>query len=368
MTNYRTRFGYYNYSNASNQYSSETIGFEGTNLLTPHRSLCWVTAGNFEITTANQKIYINDGSDKTVDVPTGSYSGGSALASAITSALNTSSSQWTVSYNSSTDEFEVIRSVSGTLRFSQQTNAIWDTIGFVGVIDSTNTAFYADEPRLHTSEWVVVDAGAVLPVKMFCIVSEIDLPFSISTTATVYLHGNNSDSWAAPAFSMAGDVTERGIFWNISEDTFSSYRFWKFEFVDRTNLNGPNFALGHMFIGDILNFETTNVAKGFTRTIIDPSIAQISESGTVYYDIRTPYESFNSLTVQNATSEERQMVKDMFDVNGVHTPFFVSLDPFLQFSDETDEYTRYVQFETPPMATHKFIDYYDITMSLREAI
>jgi hypothetical protein len=368
--NNRARFGAYNYHNLSTVFSSELLGFEGINTLTPHRSNAWITEGHYEITASNQNIYINDGSDKTVAIPIGDYDTGADLATAITTALNTSSSGWTVTYNTTVGYgFNFIRSSPAILRFSQQTNALWDDIGFTGVIDSASTTVWdADEMRNHTSEWFIVDAGASVPVKMFCMVSDVDLPFDIATTATVNLYGNNADVWTSPALTVTGDVTERGIFWNIDEDTFSTYRFWKFEWVDRTNTNGPNFAIGVIYVGDIDTFTTTNVARGFVRNIVDPSLPQVSESGTTYYDIRTPYETFNNLNIQNVTETERDVIKYMFDLFGVHTPFFVSLDPFNQFSANTDEYSRFVKFETPPVVTHKFVDYYDVTMSLREAV
>jgi hypothetical protein len=80
-------------------FSSETTGYEGENALNDFRSNVWKASGHFSITSSNNLLYINDGSNKTITLTAASYTTPSALATHIQTQLNASSSNWTGTYN-----------------------------------------------------------------------------------------------------------------------------------------------------------------------------------------------------------------------------------------------------------------------------
>ena len=163
--------------------SGESVGFEFSSMWDGVRSRYWSPAGAFDIDATNNKLYINDGADKTITLTAGAYTY-ATLAAHIQTQLNASSSAWTATYSTTTLRFTLNRS-SGTktLRLSQTTAAVWDTIGYIGATDRTaGTA--ADEVRIHTSEWVKVDCGAPVAATGLAIFGPAGEPFCLTRSAT----------------------------------------------------------------------------------------------------------------------------------------------------------------------------------------
>lgn len=114
-------------------FSSQASGYPFTNVVDPLRSRVWRTAGNFTITDANNKIYIDDGAGKTVTLTNGNYTA-ATLASHIQAQLNAASSGWTVAYTS--NKFTLTNSGSvtviwGSLTIEQPNNDGWSGLGVV---------------------------------------------------------------------------------------------------------------------------------------------------------------------------------------------------------------------------------------------
>ena len=61
------------------------VGFGVANLANVRRDLVLRFAGNFTITTANQTFYFNDGTNRSANIPVGSYTA-ATLATAIAAA------------------------------------------------------------------------------------------------------------------------------------------------------------------------------------------------------------------------------------------------------------------------------------------
>jgi len=348
--------------------SSELTSNPFTNAIDLQRSRTWRPSGRFTITDSNKKLYINDGSAVTVDVTTGEYTTPAALAAQIQTDLNAASSNWSVSYSTSTYKFTISRS-SGTaiLVLSNRTSAIWDDIGFTSQTDSLTSPHAAQSQRNHTSESVLIDLGVPTEVNFIGLIGPIDEVFSIGTSATVTISANNIDIWTSPPFSETLTVTERGVLHFLGFDTARYYRYLLLDIVDKTNPAGPEgLNIGYLYIGGATEVTSSNVARGFTKGLTDDSKRIVSESGAQYFDTRTPFEGFKNAQIQNISAADRLELEAIFREFSVHTPLFVALDPGQQISGP-EELTIYANFDGQPAIAHLFLDYYAVSFSMSEA-
>lgn len=371
--NKRVRFGDNNFAtSATITVASEKTNFELANLTTLQRSQVYRPQGNFTIDSSNNSLYINDGSDKTVTLSSADYAGGAALATQVQTQLNASSSNWTCTYSTSTGKFTISRSSgTDTLRFTQTSNAVWDTMGYTTASDtSAATAGTADERRNHTSEHITLDLGAAFDVQEFHAIGPLGDVFSLSSSGTYTLYGNTADSWASPALTVSLTRGQGGIHHYLDGETGSTeYRYWRFEFQDRENTAGPeSFKIGHLYLGDYATVTTTNVATGFTKGYLDPSNKFVSDSGAEYYRSRTRRREFRGMVVGQIAASERRDLELMFETLGVETPFYFSFDPTTAIADNLSEVTMYGRFTRPPDFRNVVRDYYSMLLDITEAV
>lgn len=351
-------------------YSSQTAAFPGSNSYNTSRSKVWKAAGNFEIDSSNNKIYINDGTNKTITLTSASYGTGALLAAHIQTQLNASSSNWTCSYNSSTTfKFTVSRS-SGTavLRKSQTSGASWNTIGFVGTSDISTSPFVADEQRNHTHEWLKCDLGVPQLATFVGIISGVDEVFSLSDTATVKLQANNIDDWASPPLDITLTIDDYGCMHFLDDDTTATYRYWRIKIIDRLNYVGPTgVKLAYVYVGNHTTITLSNVSVGIRKELTDPSNVLQSEGGSLFFETRPRYLTINGAQVQLLSGSEQRELEQLFYDLGKRTPFFISLDPGLAISDSLGELTRFVVMSSSPTLQHILRDYYSFSFEMREA-
>jgi len=368
MTCENIRFYEYNILGEGNiTASSELANFPATYAVNTSRTKPWKPSGHFEITTSNRSVYINDGVDRQVDISVGDYDTPDDLATEIQTELNNVSSGWTITYSSTTYKFTFSRSTSATLRFSETTNAIWDDIGFTGSTNQTGSSFVADEERIHTSEYVLVDAAGAVEATFIGIIADREEIFCLPDSASVTLYANNVNDFTSPPFSETLSVSSRGAFKHMTGGDY--YRYWKVEIIDRRNILGPTgLTFGFIYIGTHSTLINTNIAKGFSKEIKDSSISMTSEAGQKFTDIRSQFESFNNMAIQLADNTDRKTVEQLFTEYGVHTPFFVSFDPGLVLDSDAAEYTRYVYFGRDPTVSHAFLEYNNMSLVFTEAL
>lgn len=345
-------------------------GYPASNSTDERRWKRWRVGGAFVVTSSNNSIYINDGSNKTVTLASATYTTPSLFAAHVQTQLNGSSSNWTVTWSSTTGKFTVGRS-SGTalLRLSVTTSAAWDTIGFTGAIDDdVGTGQAADVRRNHTSECWTVDLGAATAVTAFAVIAASGEVFPISDIATLRLRGSNTNNSTSPwtTYDEAFTVTR-------SDDMLlaffsGTYRYWQFEWIDRTNTDGPNVELSVVYLGDYIEPAARNIDIGFERTLVDPSVSSESESGVMYHRSKTKYWRYESLTVDWLIDSDRTEVERLVKEMGKTTPFFVSLDPSGEVSEDICEFTKYVIFDGDPQLTHNLWKYHGASFALREVI
>ena len=209
-------------------FSSETTGFEAANALDDFRSSLWKPTGYFDITSSVNKLYFNDGSDRTATIVVAGYTTPALLATQIQTQMNSVSSGYTVSYDSAgeTYKFTIARATSFTLQLSNQSSAIWSTIGFTGTTNQSGASHSANEQRNHTNEFLTFDLGYQAPIDFLGVVGPAGSQFPVSTNATVTLQGNNINDFTSPPFSQTLSVTSKGIFEFFDNSSDNRYRFW----------------------------------------------------------------------------------------------------------------------------------------------
>lgn len=348
--------------------SSTTSGFPVDNLKDENRTKFWKAAGNFEIDSDNENLYIDDGAPKTVVITNGQYLTGSALATQIETDLNAASSGWTVSYSTSTYKF-TISHATATLKFSTTTDAIWDDIGYTGAADVVlSGALEADEVRIHTCEWILVSTSvAGWDVGFVGLITQLGQVMSMSDGSTTKIQANNVDVWDSPPIDLDFDRNDQGY---LCFAEISNYKYVRIKFNDRTNSNGPTaVSASYLYVGNYLTFTTTNIARGFQKQLVDPSDIQETQSGRRYFNQRTLYERFNNLQIQLPERSERLTFQQFVYDFGLTNPFFISIDPGLKISDELVELTKFVYFDPLPTIDHVFLDRYNIQgFSVREVV
>ena len=352
--------------------SSEMANFGKANLTNAQRTKVFRFNGNFTIDATNNKIYINDGSAKTVTLTSASYTA-TTLASHVQTQLNASSTNWTCTYSSTTQKFTIARSSgTDTLRFTQTTAAAWDVLGYTTSADtSAATVGAADEARIHSEEHVTVDLGTATEIKEFHCIGPLGEVFSISSSATLTLMGNTTNSWTSPALTVSLTRDAGGIhhYLDTAAGTSTNYRYWRFKVVDRTNLlGGQGFKIGHLYLGDYNTVTTTNVAPGVTKAYRDPTEMAESESGVRFHKTRTVQRIFENMFIGHIDASDRRALESMFETLGIETPFYLCLDPTNRASDNLSEVTLYCRFSGEPRFTHLIRDIYSMSLAAIEAV
>lgn len=374
IRNHRIRFMDNNVATDSSITITSPTDGNGTSfsdMLDTARYRYWTPEGEFEIDSTNNKIYFNDGADRTATLSSGSYTA-AGLATEISTQMDAvaGTSGWIVSYQVAQNKFTFIPPTSITMQFSNQTNAAWDTIGFVSTSDAPySSQFFADEVRIHTERIIHFDLNVATNITFLALIGPSEETFSLSETATVTIEGNNVDVWTSPAFTHTAtidDLMALAFLDEVSDNTV--YRYWRVRINDRLNPNGADaIKLSYIYLGDHIEL-TRNVGNGFIKQWVDPSKSSQSESGVEYFNTRTRYLRFSSMGINYLEEAERLDLEQLFYNSGKFTPIFVSLDPTLKCSTNYTDMTRYVRFEGDPTFNHVRYNYYNIGFSLKEVL
>lgn len=349
--------------------STEKSGFPVENAVSAYRTLRWITTGCFRVISTNKKIYINDGTNKTITLTEAVYTTGTLLAAHIQTRLNASSSNWVVSYSNTQYKFTINRtSGTGILRFTQTTDASWDMLGYVTVSDTSAAGgLTAEEVRVHTSERVRFNLQTSLPCPAFFVIGACDEEFGLSSVATSTLSADDIEVSldSTPALEVALTREATGVFKFIDDLADYTYQYWEWEFNDRTNPNGPEFEIHNIYLGDYVTPLTRNLNNGFRRKLEDPSIVKRSVSGAPYFSTRKKYWTFSGMNMELMEGDDRTETERVYSELGTTTPFFIAMDPLVGITASLGECTKMVTFEDFDCIHNRF-DLFDLSMAMRE--
>ena len=352
--------------------SSENSSYPKTNLYDKVRSNPFYFNQRFEITASTNQLYFNDGLAKTATITAGEYTG-TTLATEIQTQLNTISSGFTVTHL--TDSiFRFVNGSSFTLSLTSTTNAIWDTLGFTGVVDETGTTIDADRARYHYPyEYILVDFGYNARVDFIGMVSSLEADFTIPDEATVTVEANNINDFTAPPYTATPTYNSLGLFHFIT-DVDSDYRYWRIK-IEAKEWDPPSaslYSLGagylHMGAFESLSTDNRNVSVGFNHLSNDLSDSNMSDTGKKFFNRRVKRAQFGGLLLPLLGTTDKEVLERIYDDVGMNTPFFISLDPTVTVTDDISKLTKLVYFEGPPTFTHVNYNRFNAAFSLVEVV
>jgi hypothetical protein len=213
---------------------------------------------------------------------------------------------------------------------------------------------------------ITIDLGSNATCNFLGIVSPLEDYFTISDAATITIEANNINDFVSPPFSTTATPELTGVFKFFDESVDTDYRYWKISFDDSTN--PTTLSIGYIYLGDLTQLTSRTVSKGFSTSAVDPSKADSSMNGTLYFDEKQRYHMFNGLSLGYIPAADRRTLEKLFYDNGKSSPMFVSLDPNLKVSEEYGELTKLMRFETQPSVQHHFDDVYSMSFSMREVV
>lgn len=359
----RIRFANNNFVGSALTSSTFNASYPAANIYNTRRGVFGRFRGNFIVSADENKIYINDGSDKTATLTSAEYTG-TTLASHIQTQLNAVSTNWTCTYSTSTYKFTIDRTAGAKiLRFSVTAQAVWDMLGYTVATD-TSALITSDESRIHHYEYVKLDLGVNQTIGFVGIIGPINEAFGLSESADVRIQGNNIDTWAAPATDIALTVGHTGAF--ATPDT--AHRYWRLLIKDRGNAGGPDaLKISYLSISTAITFEQTSISNGFDVSYVDNTTVFSSENGTKYFDTRPKYWALTG-QIQFVLGDERREVEQFIYDAGVSVPFFMSIDPKLMTFESHSEATKFVRFTQAPSLTHIIRDYFTTSLAVEEAV
>jgi hypothetical protein len=192
-----------------------------------------------------------------------------------------------------------------------------------------------------TSQTVIIDLGSAQGITTAAI-----LGHNLSTSATITLDANTTNSWGSPA-------TSKTLIWNADAILLFfnsvSYRWWKFTINDTANSNGY-LSIGRLWLGTYItispsSLEDFNVIKKRSDNVIHGRGRQ------KFASIGVDWRRFE-LTFPRTDYAMIQQLEAMFDAVGKHTsiifcnfddlrtyplvdPCYCSIDSDLNFKHET---------------------------------
>lgn len=351
------RFSFNNYLESPFLESSgDKAGYPAANIYHALRGKLWKPSNVYEIHAKNCKVYINAA---TYTLAVGTYTS----ATLITEFNLKCTAAGAVLSLGDGDRWRITFGASKTLNISNQTDSIWDTLGFLGTTDRTGTILQGDKPRYNTGSWLKIDLGLPQECNFAAIIGEANSIFG-SSTATIKLQGNNLDYWLDPLpVDLEMEVSDQGAF--IAPVDAQQCRFWRIFIDDRGN-NDAKYAVA--YLGSSVIPQNTNIATGFNRNREDQSVRLYSEAGALYVDRRPKVMSLSSLGVQFLKDDELIEMEQLFYDLGVENPFFLCIDPQKQVSGSLAQMTHYVAVTSPLQLQHVLRGYYNLAVELREVL
>ena len=348
------RFSFNNYLDATTRTTSGDLsGYPASNLIDPIRSKLWKASNLFEIHSGNNKIYI--------DAATYTFTTGLRTFAQIASQFNSLTGGTLIRGDG--DRITMSFGSSKTFKFSNQTNAMWSVLGYLGTTDETGTAKIADETRYNTGAWIKVDLGLPQDVNFAALLAESGQVFG-SNTAEIRLQGNNLDLWTETLpVDLPFEVSGEGAF--IAPNPAQPCRFWRIFINDPKN---DDITAAVAYLGSSVIPQNTNISTGFTRSREDLSVRMFSEGGSMYIDRRPKVLSLTSLGVQFLKDDELIEMEQLFYDLGVEKPFFLCIDPGKNVSTNLSQMTHYVSVTSPLQLQHVLRGYYNLSVELREVL
>ena len=367
----------YNYmfqSNVTLTASSADSEYPVSNLKNPIRGKVWrssSSAGNFTITTSNNKIDFNEGGgDLVATITAGTYTA-TTLAAEIKTRMDAAGTDtYTISYSTTTGRW-TISSDGSTLSLlwdtgSNSANTAGDSLGYTTSADDTGaTSYVSDNLAIHTEETITIDIGTAENIDSFAMFFDPKASIGVSSAATVKIQANASDVWTSPSvdvtLSLDATYDTYTQYWSSDQ----SYRYWRIYISDPTNAN----LYVELPVAYLANAVTLSQSPdlGFLDALADPSVKKENNYGHAYYDVYPIRRTFDmSFTALSASDMES--LQEVYRRVGNTEPVVISIDSQAVTFDK-DRFTLYGRITGGLDSENLFYNYFTApSLTVEEAM
>lgn len=201
-----------------------------------------------------------------------------------------------------------------------------------------------------TGNWIKFDLGSAVNLKTLGL-----FVFNWTSSATVKLEANATDSWGTPTYSStltiltdADGVVEKRLVFNLDQ----TFRWWRLTIEDAGN-SDAFITLGIMQMGVYYEFDR-NIREGFSLSRTDPS--QISKTPGSYSQAQVRDRFGNaSFMVPVIDNTQRDKLTAIFNKIGNNLPCIIEIDPTNRISADS----MWARITTPMGFAHRTITYWD---------
>lgn len=306
--------------------------------------------GRFVVDATNNKLYYDEGGGQiTITITPGVYNA-DTLAQEIENQLNASGVSGSCIYYAyyDDDDMDFVISTEPSCSFklicTNTTNAIWDTIGFDTSADTGFDSIHgADYIRIHTEEWIKIDAGAGNTISwcaFFVVYS------NVQATATLRIELSNDDFSNIPFALGLTKSTLKNQYTNIFS-AIQTYRYARIYIVDVDNPNGY-IEIGRAWGGCPFQ-PRIGFSPKYARGTKDPSLLNESEGGQISTIQKTQYDTrdYNFDLVTGETADTTADFEAMFADRGESKELVIVEMPTSSSSNEfitPENFTYYCHF------------------------
>ncbi len=215
-----------------------------------------------------------------------------------------------------------------------------------------------------SDQYIIYDLGyQASPTSLF--ITNEQRGIQLSQLASIKLQASDDGNWTTP-------VVDQTITWNDQLITFyhatslGHHRFWRL-FIDDDNNPDNYLAIGNVYLGESLNFNSTGLKLGWAYQVQDDSDRVLSDGGEAWFDKKAQKARY-SFELEYMTKAERDLLEEIFFHVGQHRPFYIQLDPTNIVTSEDAEWAIYCRFTSELKFTNPFLDAYSTTLTVEEVV
>lgn len=249
--------------------------------------------------------------------------------------------------------------------YTDSPDGILQTLGFTDSFDFLNVKeAVAVSSRFHfPCEWIEVDFGYTPNMGFFGMVSSSLKEFCLSQNAKIKFKASQVNNFDIPAYEGFATITKEGAFKFFTDDEYD-FRFWRIEIED--NENNQDVEFGYVYLGEAHTFDDRYNDQKAITSYNDLSEFSITENGSIIGFERQTQREHGPIIFRMVKPETRHYFFDVWNRFKMIRPFFVSVDPEAEITQEIYELTFLCSFKSKPTALHYAGTRWDLTMEVQE--
>jgi len=212
---------------------------------------------------------------------------------------------------------------------------------------------------------IVFDMQTPVSIDTILVLFDRDADILISSGATFKVEAHPTNHWSSPDYSSSLTIDDTNHCATKYLTTAQTYRFWSIY------VNDPYNTVGYFEIAKVLMGEATLLSQmpSLPFEVQSADLSKIDESpyGYRFSDV---YPSVRSASFPHRvlTEADKIILKDIFNRVGRVKPIALCLDPAEDFFADAGEHMFYGYLDTDFKALNNALDYFDVDVTIREAV